>query len=137
MPTERRPFEWHVENRIGRFSVSFALLDTATDAVARLLNGIAIVAATANYANDEIEYVGYSAFFKSVPDGESPPTYQAIVHCTLYEDEYNPSHVEWIALENPLARCTGVIAQDQHAISFYADTRYPVLQPAMTRPTQT
>ena len=65
------------ERRLGKFYVSFAVLERNPERVTGMLSGMLIVEAKANYYNKRIEYVAYSERFDATEDGCEPELYIA------------------------------------------------------------
>lgn len=67
-----------LRKRMGRFTLSWELLETDTDdAVLQLFAGVVVMRATDDLYKRSIEYLAVSPAFDLVPEGAQAPTYIA------------------------------------------------------------
>jgi len=71
-----------VNNRFGKFYVTFALLDSAEEELRDILSLLRFIPTRveAVYYGSKFEYVGTSPLFDEVAPGFMMPTYEIIVH---------------------------------------------------------
>lgn len=65
-------------NKLGKFSVSLALLADRSDKLKEVMSEVTILEATNHFHNNTIEYIGVSDSFRELDEGETIPEYRVI-----------------------------------------------------------
>lgn len=64
--------------QVGKFKIKFDDIYEEPDEVAKLLNGMVVVSASAEFLDMCIRYIAIAPYFDEVETGQDPPSYQLV-----------------------------------------------------------